>query len=81
MPRPITLTKEADEELTLMAKTLGFSREDAVHYAARLLNACVREGLLTDVPERLWPAEAEEAFCRLRSTGTQGKVIAFRRRG
>ena len=80
MPKPITLTKEAEEELETMAHTFGFTREEAVHYAARLINACVREGLLTDVPERLWPEEAAEGVTRL-SSGEPGKVLAFRRRG
>ena len=81
MQRAITLTKEADEEINRLACALGFTREETVHYAVRLVGACLREGLLTDVPERLWPEEAGEAIGRLRSTGTQGKVIAFRRRG
>ena len=42
----------------------------AVVYAVRLVSACVREGLLRDVPSRAWPREA-------RLTGTGGKVLAF----
>ena len=51
-----------------------------MYYAVRLVNACVREGLLTDVPERLWPDEAKDGVSALSETGTQGKVIEFKRR-
>ena len=37
-------------------------------YAVRLVNACIREGLLTDVPARAWPEEARME---------RGKVIEF----
>jgi len=80
MPQPITLTKAAREELERLADTLGFTQEEALYYAVRLVNACVREGLLTDVPARLWPDEAEPGVCALRCDGAQGKVLAFRRK-
>ena len=47
MPTRLTLTKEMEKELDLLADTLGFTREAAMYYAVRLVNACVREGLLT----------------------------------
>ena len=80
MPTRLTLTKEMEKEITLLADTLGFTREEALYYAVRLVNACVREGLLTDVPARLWPDEAEPGVCALRCDGAQGKVLAFRRK-
>lgn len=80
MPTRLTLTKEMEKELDLLADSLGFPREAAMYYAVRLVNACVREGLLTDVPERLWPDEAKDGVSALSETGTQGKVIEFKRR-
>ena len=80
MPTRLTLTKEMEKELDLLADSLGFPREAAMYYAVRLVNACVREGLLTDVPERLWPDEAKDGVSALSKTGTQGKVIEFKRR-
>lgn len=80
MPTRLTLTKEMEKELDLLADSLGFPREAAMYYAVRLVNACVREGLLTDVPERLWPDEAKDGVLALSETGTQGKVIEFKRR-
>ena len=43
----------------------------AAVYAIRLVTACMREGLLSDVPPVAWPE-------RPRMTGTGGKVLAFR---
>jgi len=81
MPTRLTLTKDMEKEIALLADSLGFTREAALYYAVRLVNACVREGLLTDVPERLWPDEAKAGVRALAGTGTQGKVIEFKRRG
>ena len=46
----------------------GYPPEAALSYAVRLVNACIREGLLTDVPARAWPQEAHM---------DRGKVIEF----
>ena len=81
MPTRLTLTKEMEKELGLLADTMGFTREAALYYAVRLVNACVREGLLTEERERLWPQEADAGLRALSCTGTQGKVIKFKRRG
>jgi len=81
MPTRLTLTKDMEKEIALLADSLVFTREAAMYYAVRLVNACVREGLLTDVPERLWPDEAKAGVRALAGTGTQGKVIEFKRRG
>ena len=43
----------------------------AAVYAIRLVTACMREGLLADVPPVVWPEQS-------RMTGTGGKVLAFR---
>ena len=43
----------------------------AAVYAIRLVSACVEEGLISDVPARAWPREAQLL------TGTGGKVIEF----
>ena len=81
MPTRLTLTKEMDKELTLLADSMGYTREAALYYAVRLVNACVREGLLTDTPETLWPDEAHDGIFALGGANTQGKVIEFKRRG
>ena len=81
MPTRLTLTKEMDKELTLLADSMGYTREAALYYAVRLVNACVREGLLTDTPEALWPDEAQDGIRALGGANTQGKVIEFKRRG
>ena len=81
MPTRLTLTKEMDKELTLLADSMGYTREAALYYAVRLVYACVREGLLTDTPEALWPDEAQDGIRALGGANTQGKVIEFKRRG
>ena len=81
MPTRLTLTKEMDRELTLLADALGYTREAALYYAVRLVNACVREGLLTDTPEALWPDEARDGIHALGGANTQSKVIEFKQRG
>ena len=75
MGRKVTLDLEQDVYDTLgkLADSLGFTREAAAEYAVRLIGACMREGLLEDVPARAWPKEAQLL------TGTGGKVIAFPR--
>lgn len=67
----IELEEDTDEELSALARALGFSREAAALYAVRLVNACVREGLIADVPARAWPREAQLL------TATGGKVLSF----
>ena len=67
----LTLTQDAYEELQNLSDTLGFPPELAAVYAIRLVSACIREGLLTDVPSRAWPSEA-----RMQSA-IGGQVIAF----
>ena len=73
MGRKVTLNLDADtrERLSELAGALGCSDELAAIYAVRLVSACVREGLIEDVPARAWPTEAQLL------TGTGGKVIAF----
>lgn len=66
-------TQDTRQELAFLAESLGFSEELAAVYAIRLVSACVREGLLTDVPARAWPREAQPP----RPGGAQGKVLAF----
>ena len=56
------------EELLTLSETIGYPPEAAMSYAVRLVNACIREGLLTDVPARAWPEEARV---------DRGKIIAF----
>ena len=50
---------------------LGWPQEAALVYALRLVNACIREGLIGDVPGRAFPGQAAPK----RDTG--GKVLAF----
>ena len=56
------------DELLTLSETIGYPPEAALSYAVRLVNACIREGLLTDVPARAWPEEAHM---------DRGKVIEF----
>ena len=44
------IRQETYEELLTLADTLGYPPEAAMSYAVRLVNACIREGLLTDIP-------------------------------
>ena len=75
MGRKVTLDLDRDayDTLTALADSLGFTREAAAEYAVRLIGACVREGLIDDVPASAWPKEAQLL------TGTGGKVLAFPR--
>ena len=50
------------DELLTLSETIGYPPEAALSYA------CIREGLLTDVPARAWPQEAHM---------DRGKVIEF----
>ena len=77
MGRKVTLNLDADtrERLSELAGALGCSDELAAIYAVRLVSACVREGLLEDMPGA-WPQEA--CLPGLFDTGTGGKVLAFR---
>ena len=44
------IRRETYEELLTLADMLGYPPEAAMSYAVRLVNACIREGLLTDLP-------------------------------
>ena len=71
------IRRETYEELLTLADTLGYPPEAAMSYAVRLVNACIREGLLTDIPmlrDETEPKAVNESG---------GKVIAFpsRRKG
>ena len=73
MERTITLRLDAqtDAQLDALSNALGFSREMAAVYAIRMIGACMREGLLEDVPARAWPQEANLL------TAAVGRVIDF----
>ena len=75
MERRITLhlDENTDERLTELAGLLGYSREMAAVYAVRLVSACVREGLIRDVPACAWPGDAQ-ALC-----ATQNRVLTLPR--
>ena len=57
----VTLNLDADTEKKLLelAGALGYSPQMAAIYAVRLVSACMREGLIDDVPARAWPQEAQ----------------------
>ena len=61
MRRTVTLELDAQTgaQLDALSNALGFSREMAAVYAIRLVGACMREGLLEDMPARAWPREAD----------------------
>jgi len=67
----IDLPEDTYEELLALAQAVGFTPEMTAEYAIRLVSACVREGLIEDVPARAWPKEAQLL------TGTGGKVLDF----
>ena len=69
----IKLAKDAYEELQSLSETLGFPPELAATYAIRLVSACIREGLLTDVPSRAWPPEADPGS----AVRADGRILAF----
>ena len=73
MGRTVTLRldEQTNAQLEALSDALGFSREMAAVYAVRLISACMREGLLENVPACAWPEEA----CLL--TASAGKVIDF----
>ena len=73
MGRTVTLRLDAQTgaQLDALSDALGFSEEMAAVYAIRLVGACMREGLLEDMPARAWPREADVL------TAAMGKVIAF----
>jgi hypothetical protein len=65
----LRLDEETDSQLEMLSGALGFSKEMAAVYAIRLVSACMREGLIRDMPSRAWPQEAKAlAGC---------KVLAF----
>ncbi|MBR3794694.1 MAG: hypothetical protein IKK34_01520 [Clostridia bacterium] len=67
----LELMEDSYEALLALSHAVGFPPEMTAEYAIRLVGACVREGLLEDVPARAWPEEAQLL------TGTGGKVIDF----
>ena len=73
MRRTVTLRLDAqtDAQLEALSDALGFPKEMAAAYAIRLVGACMREGLLEDMPARAWPREADLL------TAAMGKVIDF----
>lgn len=73
MRRKLTIELETDtqKQLDMLSSSLGYPPELAAVYAIRLVSACIREGLIDDVPARAWPKEAQLL------TGTGGKVISF----
>ena len=73
MGRTVTLMLDAQTgaQLDALSDALGFSEEMAAVYAIRLVGACMREGLLEDMPARAWPREADVL------TAAMGKVITF----
>lgn len=75
MEHVVTLHLDADteERLAQLAGMLGASKELAALYAVRLVSACVREGLIRDVPPCIWPGEAQ-ALC-----ATQNRVLPLKR--
>lgn len=75
MEMTLRLTGEDAKELSCLCAAVGFGPEMAAIYAIRLVSACVREGLLADMPGA-WPQEA--CLEGLFDTGTGGKVLAFR---
>ena len=54
----LRLTAEDERELHHLCAATGFLPEVAAIYALRLVSACVREGLFTDMPSSVWPEEA-----------------------
>ena len=67
----LRLDAQTSAQLDVLSEALGFSREMAAVYAVRLVGACMRDGLLEDVPARVWPREAGLL------TAAMGKVIEF----
>ena len=67
----LRLDAQTDAQLEALSQALGFSREMAAVYAVRLVCACMREGLIEDVPLCAWPKEAKCIKTAM------GKVIAF----
>jgi len=55
----LNLDADTRERLAQLADSLGCSEELAAVYCVRLVSACVREGLIEDVPARAWPQEAQ----------------------
>ena len=67
----LRLDAQTDAQLEALSQAIGFSKEMAAVYAVRLVCACMREGLIEDMPMRAWPHEA-----RLLKAAA-GKVIDF----
>ena len=68
----IRLPQDAYRELQSLSDTLGFPPELAATYAIRLVNACYREGLISDTPSSAWPPQA-----RKESVAGGARVLAF----
>ena len=71
MGRKVTLNLDADTERKLLqlADALGYPPDLAAVYAVRLVSACMREGLIHDMPARAWPKEAQAL------TGSGARVL------
>ena len=63
----LEISEDVYSDLMELADTLGYPPEAALSYAVRLVSACIKEGLIGDIPA---PKPKEE-------TGTMGKVLAF----
>ena len=61
----LEISEDVYGDLMELADTLGYPPEAALSYAVRLVNACIREGLIGDMP------------APKRETGEPGKVLAF----
>ena len=73
MERELTLRldRHTCAQLEALSHALGFSQEMAAMYAIRLVGACMREGLIEDMPAYVWPQEAQLL------TNSVSRVIAF----
>ena len=76
MELTLSLNGEDARELANLCAAVGFPPEAAAIYAIRLVSACVREGLFSDISPEAWPEEAR--LPGLYDTGTGGKVLSFR---
>lgn len=72
MERTVTIKLEKSdcEALDRLSAWTGFTPDAAALYAVRLIDACIREGLLDGEMAYAWPQEAQR-------TSEDGRVIAF----
>ena len=73
------IRRETYEELLTLADTLGYPPEAAMSYAVRLVNACIREGLLTDIPtlrDETEPKAVNESGGKVIATGGLAVLVA-----